>query len=286
MKFAGFLAVLLSVFCLPRAFAAESAGYCVALGNTPVLNTPDFASVFGGADGKSLKLDSSGLLRELEFIAFPGTVFKILDKLPGSHILRVETADYPYDGPPLYIDERFAAGEDFHPGDRRKARPAGEEAAEKLARMLGQKYLWGGNTESGVPLMLELYKPKGILSSGEARIRRLEGVDCTGLLYIATGGYTPRNTSSLVCFGRGVKISGLSAEGMADILRPLDLIVWAGHVIVVLDEDFVIESTMARGVHKSPVSERLGKLLETRAAADDWDSSSGRRFVVRRWVPK
>jgi len=47
--------------------------YAVARISTPVLNTSDFRSVFGGEGGSDLKTDNSGLVRETEFIAMPGT---------------------------------------------------------------------------------------------------------------------------------------------------------------------------------------------------------------------
>ncbi|MGD0584971.1 MAG: peptidoglycan endopeptidase, partial [Oryzomonas sp.] len=53
-----------------------AASYGVARSATPVLNSPAFSDVFGGADGRSLKTDRCGQVRQLEFIALPGTVFR------------------------------------------------------------------------------------------------------------------------------------------------------------------------------------------------------------------
>ena len=289
MKIRGiFLGLIFTVsvpsFALQGASGGEPAGYCVSVKNTPVLNTPDFRSVFGGADGKTLKLDSSGLLRELEFIAFPGTVFTIHERIPGSDILRVSTPDYPYNDDALFIDRRFVAEKNIPPRAGERAPPPAAEIIRKLESMLGQEYLWGGNTDSGVPCMAGYYGPEGSTADGVMRIWELMGVDCSGLLYFAADGYTPRNTSSLVNFGEGLDIAGLDADEIARLLRPLDLIAWAGHVIIVMNEDSVIESSLSGGVHKSPVSGRLEELLRARAPADDRDGSSGRRFVVRRWL--
>ncbi|MFH1801090.1 MAG: hypothetical protein ABH891_09660 [Candidatus Omnitrophota bacterium] len=73
---AGILAIVLGFS--PFSEAVEKPFfYARAEKSTPVLNTADFPVVFGGADGKTLKKDPSGLIREVEFIALPGTVFEI-----------------------------------------------------------------------------------------------------------------------------------------------------------------------------------------------------------------
>jgi len=68
------------------------------------------------------------------------------------------------------------------------------------------------------------------------------------------------------------------------MLQPLDLIVWSGHVIIVLDENTVIESTPDYGVHKSDLLSRLKSIAKERTPVNDWDSTNGKRFVVRRWA--
>ena len=82
--------------------------YAVAKEPTPVLNTQDFPSVFGGGNGVTVKTNSEGLIREMEFIALPGTVFSIFGEYDyGDHkILHVETDEYDYNSQ-LFIDSRF-----------------------------------------------------------------------------------------------------------------------------------------------------------------------------------
>ena len=72
------LVMLLGHVCTPSAEAAE---YGIALASTPVLNSPDFKAVFGGVGGQNLKSDRCGQVRELEYIALPGSVFTIVKKL-------------------------------------------------------------------------------------------------------------------------------------------------------------------------------------------------------------
>ena len=52
--------------------------YAIAKEPAPVLNSPDFDAFFGGSDGMTVKTDNSGLIREMEFLALPGTVFELI----------------------------------------------------------------------------------------------------------------------------------------------------------------------------------------------------------------
>ena len=68
------------------------------------------------------------------------------------------------------------------------------------------------------------------------------------------------------------------------MLQPLDLIVWSGHVIIVYDENTAIESTGDAGVHKSDLLSRLKSVMKEKTPVNDWGSTSGKRFVIRRWI--
>jgi hypothetical protein len=78
---------------------------------------------------------------------------------------------------------------------------------------------------------------------------------------------------------------------IAGSLEPLDLIVWNGHVIIVLDRDTVIESRLEcekpgrGGVVTTPLHQRLREILQTRRPMDQWPAAGKQRdiFVVRRW---
>ena len=281
------IAVLLaSASPCPTANSIEKK-YCVAELPTPALNTRDFASVFGGKNGKTVKLDKSGLIREMEFIAFPGTVFEILAVHPqkGHDILEVTTAEYP-SSKSIYIDSRFVKYSDTPPPARTKSLPPAPDILKAMASMEGKPYMWGGNVCRGIKEMTEFYKPRGEVDNATRSLWRLEGVDCSGLLYQAADGFTPRNTSSLVNYGRGLKISGLTADEISRRLKPLDLIVWSGHVVIVLESSRVIESAGSVGVKISPLKEKLASVMSDRKPVSDWDSTSGKRFVIRRWFPQ
>lgn len=267
--------------------------HAVAKTHTPVLNTADFNSVFGNSDGKGLKKDGCGQLRSLEFIAMPGTLFRIEAELisTGRKVYRVTTADYPYPSKGGYfIEPDFVAVQKEKPPERLKSLPSQQAVLAGLRAANGSRYVWGGNVAEGVTQMLDRYPASGgELSSSDRDILTMRGVDCSGLLYEATGGFTPRNTSSLVSYGSAVKIAAKSPKEIAPLLRPLDLIVWPGHVMIVIDEAKVIESRLVcsnpeNGVRIRGLNEALAEIMKRRKPADSIKNGAG-EFVVRRWYP-
>lgn len=271
---------------------AEASEYGVARIPAPVLNTPDFKTVFGGESEHVFKADRCGQVRELEFIALPGSVFKILKKQhPGAAgIYEVETAEYV--APPgvrLYVDGRFLSLQHAAPPPRRLSLPPREEIISALRTSAGSPYVWGGNASGGVDWPTELSNQD--IGADSRRLHLLAGLDCSGLLYHATGGWTPRNTTQLLTYGQGVVVAGKSSADIAALLQPLDLIVWNGHVIIVLDRQTAIESRLQcgkpgnGGVVLTNLSQRLAEIIRTRHPANSWQGGKNCRdiFVVRRW---
>ncbi len=264
--------------------------YAVALLPTPVLNTPDFAGVFGGPDGRALAGDRCGLIRAVEFVALPGTPFRVAETIgTGERVVyRVTTADYPYPTKTgYYVDGRFVTTTTVEPPPRPRHLPPREAVIANLLAARGSRYVWGGNVRNGIPEMLALFPPrKPPLSPRERDRWELRGVDCSGLLYEATSGYTPRNTSALVTYGRGVAIAGLGAAAIARRIEPLDLIVWNGHVMIALDRERLIESRLDctgkhDGVQIRQLRQALEELMRTRTPLDNFREGKG--FVIRRW---
>lgn len=274
---------------------AEASEYAVARTSTPVLNTPDFSAVFGGTNGQDLKTDRCGQVRNLEFIALPGSVFTILKRQRAgtADIYQVKTDEYA--APPnvrLYVEGRFLMLEDFAPAPRRASLPPREGILSAFKASVGSSYVWGGNVLSGVPELAAWFF-KGIRDDDKERLT-LAGLDCSGLLYHATDGWTPRNTSQLITFGRSVEIAGKRSAEIAAILQPLDLIVWNGHVIIVIDRQTVIESRLEcgkpgnGGVVMTQLSQRIAGIMRTRRPANAVPAGNNRQntFVVRRWYPR
>ncbi|MBN2442290.1 MAG: hypothetical protein JXJ04_13130 [Spirochaetales bacterium] len=265
---------------------------------TPVFYTSDFNSIFGGSDGVSLKFDEYGEIDELEFIAFPGTLFTIEDVIYNDQtcIYKVTTQDYPYPSEKGYfIDSRFVTLSNLKEDERIKALPPEKQILTNLKNAEGAIYTWGGNYCRGIPELMQLYPPKAEIDQALWEQWILCGVDCSGLLYEATNGYIPRNTSSLVSYGLPVLIEGLTAAQIAEKLLPLDIIVWRGHMMVVIDNGNIIESNydyepategFQGGVRIFPILEKLDMLLRERIPVDNYDKEvEGKKFVIRRWYP-
>jgi len=267
--------------------AMADALFAVAVIPAPVLNRPDFSTVFGGKDGKTLLKDECGQLRALEFVALPGTLFTVAQTIAASSgtVYRVTTNDYPYPAAGGYfVDARAVRLEKQRPPERVTRLPAKEKMLATMESRVGTRYVWGGNVAAGVAELSSWYPPTGAVDEG---LWRLAGVDCSGLLYEAAGGYTPRNTSALLGFGRPVAIAGKSGREIAAQLEPLDLIVWPGHVMIVLEGGRVIESRLvcqmpAEGVRIRPLGAALAEIMKRRRSVDGLARGSG-EFAVRRW---
>jgi cell wall-associated NlpC family hydrolase len=278
--------------CFTSLLAAEAAEYGIALTSTPVLNSPDFKAVFGGKSGVALKTDRCGQVRELEYIALPGTVFTIVKKLPSGSATIYQVKSDEYKAPAntrLYIDSRFLHPERTVAPPRRASLPSREAIAAALRAEVGSRYVWGGNVSGGVPeLSAWLYKSN---QEEERGWLILAGLDCSGLLYHATNGWTPRNTAQLLMYGEGIAIAGKSVGEIPLLLQPLDLIVWNGHVVIVLDQQTAIESRLEcgkpgnGGVVITPLSQRIAEIMRTRHPVNTWPNGKKQNnmFVVRRW---
>ncbi len=258
--------------------------FAIAKCNTPVLNSKDFKSVFGGERGDKIKTDKKGFIRELEFVALKKTVFEILasTKVDNYYIFKVKTNEYPSKAS-LYIDSRFVEIEDEKPDEMIKSELTVESIQKSLKSLEGYPYMWGGNFAEGIPEILKYYPPEVELSDSEKYLWCLKGVDCSGMLYQATGGKTPRNSSSIIHFGKPVEIADKDLDDIIKIIKPLDIIAWDGHIMVVLDDKYIIESSPSNGVHRTPIEKRLKWILKERIPVNDWDDSKENRFVIRRW---
>jgi len=285
------LALILSIFLHASSHAAEPL-FAVAVLHTPVLNTPDFHAVFGGKDGNTLQKDDCGQLRSLEFVALPGTVFSIEAELRAGKrkVYRVTTSAYPYPAKRGYfVDAGFVKLQRSRPPERSATLPAKEEIITSLKKREGSRYVWGGNNAEGVAELRSWYPPaeKSLLSQADRDLWMLAGIDCSGLLYEATNGYTPRNTSALLHYGTSVNIAGRSRQAITALLKPLDLLVWPGHVIIVIDGGNTIESRLVchepdKGVRIRPLADALSEIMKKRTPADAVQNDR-KEFVVRRW---
>lgn len=245
----------------------------------PVLNTSDFSHAFGGDDGREIPRDALGHPLHYEFVALPGMFFHVEEKL-SEFIWRIRSKDYPSDR--LFIDSRFTQPANVQ--KKRKPFPSRNLLAKRMERLLGTKYVWGGNWSAGIPELLTYYPPQGSIDEQTQTLWMMKGVDCSGLLYEATNGQTPRNTSDLIYFGSPVPIEGKTPKQLLRRLLPMDMVVWPGHVWFVLNAAFSIESKSPFGVIQRPLMERLEETCRERCALDGWrsDLDPQSHFVIRR----
>lgn len=244
----------------------------------PILNTPNFSYVFGGESGNQIPLNSRGHPFYYEFVALKGMVFEIVNQC-SSFIFHVKHAKYPNQN--LFVDSRFFCTATH---ESNTTLPDKEVVLKKMANRLGTPYVWGGNWCEGIPEMLQLYPPQKPIDQKTEILWTWKGLDCSGLLYEATEGASPRNTSELVYFGKSLNVSHLCIDSLIDLLQPLDMIVYPGHVLFVYDSHTTIESKSPYGVIYRNLKERLQELLRDRKLVDEWTLSLNpeSHFLIRR----
>jgi hypothetical protein len=256
---------------------------------TPILDSDCFDQIFGGENGRTLPVDSQGLLRHVETVAFPFTKMQVLEQ-KNQYIVRIKTADYPY-GENLFVDKRFLQPCAQESPERKPVLPSPSAILSTMDSLIGTRYFWGGNC-LGIPEMMEFYPPQvgfGELDETTLRNWTFQGVDCSGLIYFATQGYTPRNTSSWVTYGQPVPLEGMKISQILEHLKPLDALVWPGHIIFVKDSGHIIESLGGHGVIVQDIRSRLTDIIEIKGYTlkNVWNKNQAEKhFVIRRWHPK
>jgi cell wall-associated NlpC family hydrolase len=270
------LLLILNCLVLPVAAIAQPLPYAVASVPTPVYNSPQAA-----ASSAPPPTDHCGQVRQLEWIAFAGTPFTVVAEIILNRQSVLEVTSPSYRPPPSV--RLFVAASGLEPRASLPPLPipaprSAEELLQLLRSAIGLPYVWGGNLRQGVQF---------------GQTRHFAGLDCSGLLYEATDGATPRNTADLVSYGRAVPVAGLTPAQLLKRLKPLDLLVWKGHVVIVADGEQAIESLLVcgqagnGGVRLTPLRQRLREIMTTRQGVDSWPKQHGKQhlFVVRRWLP-
>ena len=229
----------------------------------PVLNTPNWKQVFC----YPMPLDEQKLLRPVETVLLEGSLVAVT-AMYDEHIVKVKTNEYP--GHELYMDARFLV-EARDLVERKKRFPTLEEFLNRLKNWPKVPYIWGGNFTQGIPELAEYYPMPKEIDPFTKKVWTLQGVDCSGLLYEATNGFLPRNTSELIGVGTPVPIVGKTPNEIGKLLQPADLIVWKGHVIIVEEGGITFESSATfGGTARCDLLDRLTSLKHP--------------YAVRRWI--
>ena len=239
--------------------------FCEIFKPTPVFNHPDFQYIFGGNQENKL------LTLHLEFIALPQMECIFVNEITPS-IIQVQFPAYPKG--PLYIDRRFIKFIKTFKTEIIQF-PSKNQILEKMKKRLGTPYLWGGNFADGVEELASYYPSSFPLDQKNKDLWTLKGLDCSGLLFEAANGQTPRNTSELIYFGQPVHFNHL---------EPLDLIVYPGHVFFVFNHETVIESRSPFGVILDSLEKRMEEIQKTRSFISNWNSkiNKNQHFTIRR----
>ena len=213
--------------------------FATVIKNAPLFNRKEISEIF-------LNFDEVHLIREIETILLPGSALIIIKK--EGNVLEVLTEEYP-SVKLLYIDKRFVNESDVKPLERKKEMPSKNAMIARLYNFPKLPYIWGGNVPEGIPELLTYYPPKSPLSSFDYFYHQLKGVDCSGLLYAITNGCTARNTSQIY-----------TTYPQVTTLKPLDLIVYPGHLLIALPNNKVIESRQYDGIVLSNQTARLKEI--------------------------
>jgi hypothetical protein len=217
----------------------------------PVLNTDRFDLVFGT---DLLRLNEWGHPSAYEFVALAGMSFEIEQRLND----RIVAFHWPeYSNKLLYTDCRFCSISTHRP-NRVPHPPSREEVLARMESRVGARYVWGGNWCCGIEEMLSFYPPPRPIDAAMRTLWTLQGTDCSGLFFEAMEGLSPRNTSHLRQAGTLIATE-LNARTNR-LLRPLDLILYPGHVLFVRDRNTIIESKSPFGVRIVSLEERVAQV--------------------------
>ncbi len=206
---------------------------------TPLFNTERINEIFNS----NLAFDHRYLLPQVESVLFPNTSLEVLKDCNVSFEVKVKEYPSPY---PLFVDKRSILITKDRKNERDKICPTKETFLQRLLHFPKCSYIWGGTNPYGILQWIDYYPPKRALSSFEFAHWIFRGVDCSGLLYHVTDGFTPRNTKDLYMFGYEVKEP-----------KPFDLILCPGHVLIALPHEKVIECRHLNGVAINSLKERL-----------------------------
>lgn len=279
------------------------AWYARAILPTPVLTTPYFSANRGGSTepwSYGLNMGDQEMIRNLVAVALPGTVFTVYFQLIDTWTTIYGVYSREIAPPPRkvarYIDSRFVEKLEKKPLERTVTRLSVEEIYTNLLAAEGKRYVRGGTYADGIPEMSARYPYPSTTPQSIRELRRLEWVDCSGLLYQATNGRTPRNTTLLLWFGRSLPIEGKTVDELIALVRPLDLIVRKGHTMIILNQNDVIESRhdydtltpwSQGGVRVRPLRDVLIETLKYHTPVNAYDdgryAGDDDRFVITRW---
>lgn len=220
-----------------------------------------------------LPFDEQGLYRPLEMMLLPQSNLKVLE-VKENGVLKVKTDE---------LEQGYIFQDSLEFSMKYDCLDLKEKnILDNLLSHVGCSYIWGSNWKLSKNELDDL--KTRLKNRSENFIKNIQflfsGLDCSGLLYASVQGQVPRNTSELVHFGKFIEVEGLTNLQICKKVRPLDLIVWKGHVLIFLDETFVIESRKDYGCVIVEAQTRLEEIRNNRAPAS---SLGDNKFYIKRW---
>jgi hypothetical protein len=270
--------------------------YSMAERFTPIFWSLDYPDHFGRKDRKITK-DEWDQIPSTETILLPWSIIKWI-AIVHDGVIKILTNEYKSNYP-LYTDICFLGNISTEElPERNISLPPTDVILSKLRSQVDKPYIWWGNSPDPIVEMLQYNENP---NKDDYDKITLNWFDCSGLLYWATDGYTPRNTSELMNFWECVEIEWKNTDEILTSLKPLDIIVWQDywHCMIVLDNDEVIESTVSwqpgeiytknNGVRIRKIWETLEQLIygtHPRIPKNTYikKSSPDNTFYIRRWL--
>ncbi len=213
--------------------------------------------------------NSNGLFR----LAYNGLLEKIIPQgsrikhngfLNGGFIEVIESPYSKYTQGKLYTLDSVLDGNAFpqKTGNGEIKNTDKQQVINRLKSCEGSMYLFGGCYSKGVGVFREFLEKIGFVDMFEKHIKdndihlsneerelvlNLKGLDCSGLLCQATDYLFMGDAKDVYRFGIDNKgylldIAGKNSKEICNMLEPLDVIVYKGHMIVVIDDNMVIQA--------------------------------------------
>jgi hypothetical protein len=199
------------------------------------------------ADGRPPRLHVD---RAIAKVLPAGSRFTVADE--SGDVVRIVDCEYrPYFEKELYGLRALLGDADSSPPPPRP-RPSPAAMVESLRALEGTRYLFGGSAPQGSAAQAKLLLERGRFAPADfehpdlLRLARSSGIDCSGLLNVATAyGFFGDSKDVYARFRDGLLAidgSPQDAKTLAAALEPLDVVLFVGHLLIGLGGGKVIQA--------------------------------------------
>ena len=269
--------------------------YWITKSVAPIIYTSKFSDTFYWTWVWPI-LDEYEQIDPVQSVLFSWTTVIIEDELydRDNLIYKIQLNEIPwyFDS---YIDARFINTYSTQPPERNIILPSKEEIINNLKLQVWHQYIRWGVMPTWVPELSQYYNPIINLPYYVENKLILKWFDCSWLLHYSTNWFTPRNTGGLIVFWTWLHIAWLNSDDIMKLLKPLDIIVWKWHVMIVIDEENLIESRLDYDtntpwfdwwVRIRTIKPVLDDLVANKIWVDNYNDivpEWKKKFTIRRW---